>query len=53
MWSIDKKIEDLHGIRGKSYLHLNPDQIMSPYHILYPLIWNGYLNGKRDNNKAN
>jgi hypothetical protein len=45
MWRIQESFIDvLHPI-GKGSFCLNPDKIITSYHIEYPITWAGFING--------
>jgi hypothetical protein len=44
MWEIQESFKDeLHPI-GRGLFCLNPDKMITPYHIKYPILWTGYIN---------
>ncbi len=46
MWDIDEDIEDYSRSSRKSYIRLNSNKPLNPYHISYPVEWIGFMNNK-------
>jgi hypothetical protein len=46
MWDINEIVEDYSRPNGKSYINLNSNNKLDPYHISYPISWTGFVNSK-------
>jgi len=47
MWQIKEEFKDNRHPIGKSWVYLNADKPINPWHISYPITWSGFVDGNK------